>query len=170
MGLTIKPPAFNISLIMIKIRKAREEDLLKIAGLWRAFMRYNGDFNKSFETNKKASEIFSREMLEKLKETESRLAVAASDGELIGFCYSYISQKPKYFKLNKFGFIGDLYVSPEDRRNGVGKALVKDAIEFFKKNKIRQIELLVAVKNEGTIKFWESLGFSHLLTWMYKRN
>jgi len=155
---------------MFKIRKSRENELLKIAGLWKAFMKYNIDFNKSFEINKKATEIFSREMLEKLKETDSRLAVADSDGELIGFCYSYISQKPKYFRLNKFGFIGDLYVIPEYRRSGVGKALVRDAIDFFNRKKIKQIELLVAVKNEDTIKFWESLGFSHLLTWMYKRN
>ena len=155
---------------MYKIRKAREDELLKVAGMWKEFMRYNGEFNRSFETNRKASEIFSREMLEKLKEPESHLAVAESDGELIGFCYSYISQKPKYFKLEKFGFIGDLFVIPEYRRNGIGRALVNDAVDFFGKRKIKQIELLVAKKNENTIKFWESLGFNHLLTWMYKRN
>ena len=33
-----------------------------------------------------------------------------------------------------------------------------------------QIELLVAIKNENTIKFWESMGFNHLLTWMYKKD
>jgi ribosomal protein S18 acetylase RimI-like enzyme len=155
---------------MLKIRQAREEELLKIAELWKAFMKYNRDFNKSFEINKKAKEIFSREMIEKLEESDSHLAVAESDGELIGFCYSYISQKPKYFRLSKFGFIGDLYVIPEFRRNGVGRALVKDAVDFFNRKKIKQIELLVAMKNENTIKFWESLGFNHLLTWMYKRN
>jgi len=154
---------------MIKVRKAREDDLIKIAGLWKAFMKYNGDFNSSFEINKKAGEVFSHEMLEKLKESDCRLSVADADGELIGFCYSYISQKPKYFKLDKFGFIGDLFVMEEYRRCGIGKTLVKDAIDFFAKNKIKQIELLVAVKNEGTIQFWESMGFSHLLTWMYKR-
>lgn len=155
---------------MLKIRKAREDELLKVAVLWKEFMKYNGDFNASFAINKKAQEIFSREMLEKLKEYDSRLTVADSDGELIGFCYSYISQKPKFFKLAKFGFIGDLFVMPEYRRSGIGRALVKDAIDFFTGRKIKQIELLVAIKNENTIKFWESLGFNHLLTWMYKRN
>jgi ribosomal protein S18 acetylase RimI-like enzyme len=154
---------------MFKIRKAREDELLKVAGLWKDFMKFNGDFNASFAIKKKATEIFSREMLEKLKEYDSRLTVAESDGELIGFCYSYISQKPKFFRLDKFGFIGDLYVLPEYRRGGIGKALVKDAVDFFARRKIKQIELLVSVKNENTIKFWESLGFNHLLTWMYKK-
>jgi ribosomal protein S18 acetylase RimI-like enzyme len=155
---------------MVNIRKADEDDLLKTAGLWRDFMRYNGEFNDSFRTGRKSTEIFSQEMLEKIKESDCRLAVADIDGELIGFCYSYISQKPRYFKLSKFGFIGDLYVVPEYRRGGIGRALVKDALDFFAGKRIKQIELLVAVKNTGTIKFWESLGFDHLLTWMYKRN
>ena len=143
---------------------------MKVSGLWKNFMKYNSDFNQSFAITKKATEVFSGEMLEKLKEYDSRLSVAESEGQLIGFCYSYISQKPKYFRLSKFGFIGDLYVMPEYRRGGVGKALVQDALDFFTKRKIKQIELLVAMKNENTIKFWESMGFNHLLTWMYKRN
>ncbi len=155
---------------MLEIRELRQDELFKVARLWKDFMAYNADFNSSFRTSKRAMEVFSKEMLEKINESDCRFAVADFDGELVGFCYSYISQKPKYFKLKKFGFIGDLYVSPEYRRDGIGKSLVKDAVLFFSKKKIKQIELLVAIKNENTIKFWQTLGFEHLLTWMYKRN
>lgn len=155
---------------MLEIRETQEEELLKVARLWKDFMAYNANFNSSFKTSKKAIEIFSKEMLEKFEQSDCRFAVADFDGEIVGFCYSYISQKPRYFKLKKFGFIGDLYVTPEYRRTGIGKALVKDALKFFSKKKIKQIELLVAIKNESTIKFWGSLGFNHLLTWMYKRD
>lgn len=154
---------------MINIRVAREEELLKVGRLWGKFMAYNAEFNSSFRTRKKAPEIFSKEMIEKIKDSSCRLTVAEIEGEILGFCYSYISQKPKYFKLEKFGFIGDLYVEPECRSKGVGRMLVSDALAFFSKRKVRQIELLVAKKNIDTIRFWESLGFSHLLTWMYKR-
>ena len=154
---------------MVKIRKARQEELLKIGRLWGKFMAFNAEFNSSFRVKKKAPEIFSKEMIEKIQDSNCRLTVAEIDGELVGFCYSYISHKPKYFKLEKFGFVGDLYVEPQYRRQGVGRMLVLDTMEFFSRRKVRQIELLVAVKNTGTIEFWESLGFSHLLTWMYKR-
>lgn len=154
---------------MINIREAREEELLKVGRLWGKFMAYNAEFNSSFRIKKKAPEIFSKEMIEKIKDSSCRLTVAEIEGEILGFCYSYISQKPKYFKLEKFGFVGDLYVEPECRRKGVGRMLVSDALAFFSKRKVRQIELLVAKKNIDTIRFWESLGFSHLLTWMYKR-
>jgi ribosomal protein S18 acetylase RimI-like enzyme len=154
---------------MVKIREVREEELLKVGKLWGKFMAYNAEFNSSFRTRKKAPVIFSKEMIEKIQDSDCRLTVAEIDGELVGFCYSYISHKPKYFKLEKFGFIGDLYIEEDYRRQGAGRLLINDTMEFFSKRKVRQIELLVAVKNKGTIRFWESLGFSHLLTWMYKR-
>jgi ribosomal protein S18 acetylase RimI-like enzyme len=154
---------------MVKIREAREDELLKVAGLWGKFMSFNEDFNVSFKIKKKALEIFSKEMIEKRQDKNCRLAVAESDRNIIGFCFSYVSHKPKYFTIDKFGFIGDLYVEPEYRRRGIGRMLVDDAMSFFSRRKITQIELLVARKNEETIKFWESLGFSHLLTWMFKR-
>jgi ribosomal protein S18 acetylase RimI-like enzyme len=154
---------------MIEIRQAREDELLKAGELWSDFMRFNGKFDNSFSIKDKAKDIFSREMLEKYPASDYRLAVADDHGELIGFCFSYVSRKPKYFKIQRFGFIGDLYVKPEYRRQKIGKDLVKDAMNFFAKHRVNQIELLVAVKNKDAIKFWEAYGFNQLLTWMYKK-
>jgi ribosomal protein S18 acetylase RimI-like enzyme len=154
---------------MLTIREVRDDELLKAADLWSDFMDFNAQFNDSFITKDKAREIFTREMMEKYPASEFRLAVAELDGDLVGFCFSYVSRKPKYFKLEKFGFVGDLYVRPENRRAGVGHDLVKDAINFLARQKVSQIELLVSVKNKNAIQFWEAIGFSHLLTWMYKR-
>ena len=154
---------------MIAIREARGDELLKISAMWGEFMAYNGEFNDSFKVKKKARAIFSKEMSERGDNPDCRLVVADDSGKPVGFCYSYISFKPKYFKLEKFGFIGDLFVKEEYRERGIGRLLVEDALEFFQKRKIKQIELLVAQKNVNTIKFWGSLGFDHLLTWMFKR-
>jgi ribosomal protein S18 acetylase RimI-like enzyme len=154
---------------MVTIREAREDELLRAGEMWSEFMEFNGRFNDSFAVKGKAREIFTQEMLEKYPARDFRLAVADLDGELAGFCFSYISRKPRYFRLQKFGFIGDLYVKPECRRRGIGHDLVKDAINFFARRKVSQIELLVSVKNRNAIEFWEAIGFSHLLTWMYKR-
>jgi ribosomal protein S18 acetylase RimI-like enzyme len=154
---------------MTTIREVREDELLKAGELWSAFMDFNARFNDSFAIRAKGQEIFSKEMLEKHQSKDHRLAVAEVDGQLVGFCFSYISRKPRYFKLEKFGFIGDLFIKPTCRRQGIGHDLVKDALNFFAKHKVSQIELLVAIKNESAIKFWEAIGFKHLLTWMYKR-
>lgn len=166
--LDINPNHGYLYLVII-IREAREDELLKAGELWSEFMVFNAKFDDSFAIKPKARDIFSREMLEKFPIDDYRLAMAECDGQLIGFCFSYISRKPHYFKIERFGFIGDLYVKAEYRLMGIGHNLVKDAINFFAKRDVNQIELLVAVKNEDSIKFWEALGFSQLLTWMYKR-
>lgn len=154
---------------MIKIREIYEDEFLKAAELWSDFMEFNARFNDSFAVNKDARETFSREMAEHFGKRDYRLAVAEDNGQLAGFCFSYISRKPKFFSLQKFGLIGDLYIKPSHRRMGIGKQLVADAMDFFAQHQINQIELLVAMKNTNAIEFWESLGFTHLLTWMYKR-
>ena len=154
---------------MVTIREIRDDELLKAGELWSEFMKFNMQFDNSFDVKDGAQEIFSREIMEKYPANNYRLSVAEIDGELVGFCFSYVSRKPKYFKIEKFGLIGDLYVRPQNRLVGIGHDLVKDAINFFARRKVTQIELLVAVKNKEAIKFWEAIGFSHLLTWMYKR-
>ncbi len=154
---------------MIIIREVREDEILKAGELWTDFMEFNSKFDDSFAIKEKGQEIFTREMLEKYRTRDNHLVVAECEGQLAGFCFSYVSRKPRFFKLEKFGFIGDLYVKKHFRRLGIGHELVKDAFNFFAKRGVNQIELLVAVKNSTAIEFWEALGFSQLLTWMYKR-
>lgn len=154
---------------MVIIREIRDDELLKAGELWSEFMNFNMQFDDSFDVKDGAKDIFSREIMEKYPANNYRLSVAEVDSELVGFCFSYISRKPKYFKIEKFGLIGDLYVKPHSRRLGIGHDLVKDAINFFARHQVTQIELLVAVGNNDAIKFWDAIGFSHLLTWMYNR-
>ncbi len=154
---------------MATIRQIREDEYLKVGGLWWDFMMINAAFDDSFTVKRRARELFASEMAQRASDPDSLLSVAELDGELVGFCFSYVSRKPRYFRLGKFGFIGDLFVRPEYRRQGIGHDLVRAAMKFFEKNKVKQVELLVAIKNEDTIKFWESIGFSKLLAWMYRR-
>jgi ribosomal protein S18 acetylase RimI-like enzyme len=151
------------------IRVAMPEDVVAISKLWLKFMEYNVKFNRSFEVKSKIVGRSARELEQRLSDPNYHLAVAEIDGGIVGYCLSYISKKPYFFKLGKFGFIGDLFVLDKYRRNGIGTLLVEDAHAFFRRKKIRQVELLVANKNVNTIKFWEKLGYNGLLLWMYKK-
>ncbi|MCP4583904.1 MAG: GNAT family N-acetyltransferase [candidate division Zixibacteria bacterium] len=151
------------------LRVALPEDVVSISKLWQKFMKYNAQFDDSFTVKPKIVGPFARELQQRLDDPNYRLAVIELDGDLVGYCLSYISKKPYFFKLGKFGFIGDLYVAEKSRRLGFGRMMVKDALDFFKRKKVKQIELLVANDNISTIKFWEKLGFKTLLQWMYRR-
>ncbi|MCD6163708.1 MAG: GNAT family N-acetyltransferase [candidate division Zixibacteria bacterium] len=156
-------------MIKPEIRVALPEDVVSISKLWLKFMEYNAQFDNSFIVKPKIVGRFARELQHRLDDPNYRLAVVQLDDELVGYCLSYVSKKPYFFKLGKFGFIGDLYVIDEHRRNGYGKMLVEDAHSFFKRKKVKQIELLVANGNVNTIKFWEKQGFKMLLQWMYRK-
>jgi ribosomal protein S18 acetylase RimI-like enzyme len=151
------------------IRTALPEDVVSISKLWQRFMEYNAQFDDSFEVKPKIVGPFARELQQRLADPNFRLAVVEFDGELVGYCLSYISKKLYFFKLGKFGFIGDLFVEEGYRRNGYGRLLVQDALGFFKRKRVEQVELLVANDSENTIKFWQHLGYVPLLQWMYKR-
>ncbi len=158
---------------MLNVRTVRKNELPKVSKLWEEFMKFNTGLNDSFAIRHDADRIFAKEMADRFADDYAEdgyhMAIAENDGEIVGFCLSYITHKPKYFKLQKFGFIGDLYVKPDFRRKGIGRSLVENAIGFFDSQKVQQIELLVAIKNDNAIEFWQSMGFEHLLTWMYKR-
>lgn len=132
-------------------------------------MQYNAAFDSSFEVKPKVTARFAREIQDRLEDSNYRIAVAEIDNGLVGYCFSYVSRKPYFFRLGKFGFIGDLFVEETYRRRGIGRMLVDDAHSFFERRGIEQVELLVAAKNIDTIKFWERLGYTKLLEWMYRK-
>ena len=151
------------------LRVALPEDVLSIAKLWQKFMEHNARFDSSFEVKPKIIGRFARELQQCLDDPAYRLAVVQADDIIAGYCLSYISKKPYFFKLGRFGFIGDLFVLEEYRRRGYGRMLVEDAHAFFKRKKVEQVELLVARDNTYTISFWEKLGYKTLLYWMYNQ-
>jgi ribosomal protein S18 acetylase RimI-like enzyme len=162
-------PESEVSLEQVIIRVALPEDVVAISKLWLKFMQYNAAFDSSFEVKPKVTARFAREIQDRLIDPNYRISVAELDNELVGYCFSYVSKKPYFFKLGKFGFIGDLYVLDDYRRQGIGRLLVDDAHAFFTRRDVEQVELLVATQNVETIKFWERLGYTRLLEWMYKK-
>ncbi len=154
----------------VTIRIALPEDVTAISKLWLKFMEYNARFDDSFRVKPRILSRFAREILDRLNDHDFRIAVADMGGEIVGYSFSYISRKPYFFRLGKFGFIGDVFVLEQFRGRGIGRLLAEDAHDFFRRRNVEQVELLVATKNVETVKFWEKLGYTRLLEWMYKRN
>jgi ribosomal protein S18 acetylase RimI-like enzyme len=151
------------------IRVAIAKDVVTISKLWLKFMEYNTKFDRSFEVKHKIAGRFARELKQRLIDPNYHLVVAEVDSEIVGYCLSYISKKPYFFKLGRFGFIGDLFVLEKYRQHGIGTLLVENTHSFFRRKKVKRVELLVANKNVDTIRFWERLGYTRLLQWMYKK-
>ena len=52
-----------------------------------------------------------------------------------------------------------MFVAPEARRRGVGRALVEAQVRWAEEEGYRRVGLMVNVENAGAIGLYESLGF-----------
>ncbi len=59
------------------------------------------------------------------------------------------------------GFIWGMYVMPEHRGSGIGKAIFKDTLSHIERiSGLRRIRLSVTTSNTPALEFYKSLGFS----------
>jgi ribosomal protein S18 acetylase RimI-like enzyme len=83
----------------------------------------------------------------------------ALDGDLgLGFCQLY----PSFSSLGmrRIWILYDLYVVPEARRSGIGRALMERAREFGQVSGASRLELSTARDNRGAQALYESLGYA----------
>ncbi len=55
--------------------------------------------------------------------------------------------------------IATLFVHPNHRRQGIGEALLKEAIHRLKKRGIKQVLLDVSIHNDPALNMYEKMGF-----------
>jgi ribosomal protein S18 acetylase RimI-like enzyme len=78
---------------------------------------------------------------------------------LAGFLVATIEREIPIYRLDEFGFIHDVWVEPEFRKQGVGKALAESAVSRFRQLGVRQIRLDTAAENEPARRLFASAGF-----------
>jgi len=75
-----------------------------------------------------------------------------SSGKLIGYCVTSIDSLMT-------GEIDSIFVNPQYRRQGIGRALMKKALEWLKSKRVKKKIVSVAVGNEQVYRFYSHFGF-----------
>lgn len=81
--------------------------------------------------------------------------VAVIDGKVVGWCDITSLNRPVYEHCGELG-IG---VIAAYRGKGIGKALMRDALQRAKKKGLERVELTVFEKNSPAIALYEQFGF-----------
>ncbi len=93
--------------------------------------------------------------LHRLHRKNFRIFKAVENGKIIGF-----------LELEKLDYnsarINGLSVSPEHRKKGFGKQMVKFAVDYLEKKNIRRIIILVKQSNTDAKKLYEETGFKFM--------
>jgi len=87
--------------------------------------------------------------------------VPASAGmsSLVAFLIGTVEREIPIYRLEKFGFIHDLWVEPEYRHEGIARQMTMLAIERFREIGVTQIRLDTAAKNDAARALFASCGF-----------
>lgn len=94
----------------------------------------------------------------RLSVLDSVIFLALADGRGLGFCQLYPSFGS--LSMSRIWILYDLYVAPEARRLGIGRALMERAREFGVASGASRLELSTAKDNWPAQALYESLGYA----------
>jgi GNAT superfamily N-acetyltransferase len=143
---------------MLQIRAAQAEDVGTILKLIRGLAEY--------EHEPQAVEATEQDLLRDGFGDHPRFhcALAEWDGEPVGFAlyfYNYSTWKGRHGI-----FLDDLFVYPEHRGKGIGKALLLHVARIAAAQNCGRYEWLVLDWNTPAIEFYESLGAKRMKQWL----
>ncbi len=139
----------------IKIRVLSAEDA---SAFWqlrlRALKEEPESFGASYEESMNTS---TEEVLVRLKTTDERFVLGVFNPQLVGMIGFY---RRTGMKVKHKGNIWGMYVATEGRGQGLGRALMAEAIARASKIEgLSYVTLSVVTTNEAAIRLYESLGF-----------
>ena len=88
---------------------------------------------------------------------------AGEDPPLVGYATGLVSVWPPLWKTQRVGEVGDVFVVPDRRRHGVGRALMQGVIEALSRRGVEVLRAPVPVRNDGTTALLRSLSFEPVL-------
>ncbi|MEO1527154.1 MAG: GNAT family N-acetyltransferase [Planctomycetota bacterium] len=93
--------------------------------------------------------------------------IAESDGKLVG--YALFFENFSSFLCRRGIYLEDVYVRPEARGHGVGKAFLRRLAEIAVERECGRMEWVVLDWNTNAIEFYQSLGAKILDDWRIVR-
>jgi len=80
---------------------------------------------------------------------------------LAGFVIGTIETPIPIYRIDRFGFIHDLWVEEDYRHEGLGRQMTMLALEKFRDLGVKQVRLETAAANEPARKLFASCGFRY---------
>ena len=150
------------------LREAEERDLDALQGLYRRLAEHHAP-GPRFALAASGAPALCGYLADRLADPDARLLVADEAGELSGFCLVARLRRPGFFSETRRAEIAALFVRPERRRSGLGRALVDAALSALDPAGTLRVELAVDRDNPEAAGFWRALGFAPAMDVLERR-
>jgi ribosomal protein S18 acetylase RimI-like enzyme len=144
---------------VFSIRPGRREDAAEAARLWMQSAEEHTNHDGIYATAPGAERVMRRFLADLTGSSHSFLFVAESDGRTVGFISGELREGSPTFRQRTWASVDDVYVEPEHRNLGVGRALLESVEAWARERRADGISLQVAAANERGRKFYSELGF-----------
>jgi ribosomal protein S18 acetylase RimI-like enzyme len=94
-----------------------------------------------------------------LEDPDKAVLVADDNGDVVGYAYAAVEGYDYMALRGPAGVLQDVIVDLEHRGRGVGRLLLKAALEFFRSRSVPRVVLLTAEQNEAAQRLFASIGF-----------
>lgn len=139
-----------------------------IGDLWIELMSLHATLDPRFGLPLRGRTHYVKHAGQALRDRSYRLIVADHPSGLLGYVLGYIAENPPILPNARYGFIADLFVTPTVRRQGVGRALVRDMCVWFQDHGLTYFQVNVAHHNPQSQAFWRRIGCTDYLDHLWK--
>ncbi len=154
---------FIVDEIVIRVATAADADA--IGAMWRRLVEYHQALDRDLpEAAHDGAHRYAELLVQRMNDPFTRAFVAEDKGRPIGFVLGMIVDfVPDIFAQEPCGFLADIYVDILYRRRGLGRALVRTLVDWFKERGAPYFDWHVASANTEGLAFWRALGGRDLM-------
>ena len=144
------------------IRAGRKDDAAEAARLWMRSAEEHTAHDRIYETAPGAEKTMRRFLADVANSGYSFLFVAAAGDRTVGFISGELRQGSPTFLPRTWASVDDVFVEPEYRNRGMGRALLQSVSDWAQERGADGISLQVAAANARGRKFYKDLGFREI--------
>lgn len=143
---------------MGEIRRARASDRDDVVRLWMDLLLSQAVLDNRYSPAADAEVRWRNDFAEWLDRESRRLFVAVDEDRICGFVTAERSSPPPIFEERSEVYIDELFVEPDDRRRGLGTALVAEVRSWAESLGAERIRAGLLAANEDARTFWAHVG------------
>ncbi len=150
-------------------RRATHGDLAGVGTLWLELTRHHATFDPHFALREGAEAEARRLLAAQMRDRDTAIFVAGEPDRPQAFAIVSVRRAPPIHPETCRAEITDLFVAPELRRRGCGRALVTAATRWAHDRGAERVEARVSSRNLDARAFWRAQGYGPHMDVLHRR-
>ncbi len=150
-----------------QVRRPTQEDIEALSDLVYRFYVFNEEFDPSWSVVHNLRDVASQHAAELLKSTDSVVLVAIEGKSVVGYVMA-VPEENRLIRARKLLVIKELYVRPQERRQGIASLLINRVVEEARKSKVSYVAVEYPAANTIVGDICLKMGFRPYLVRVIK--